>query len=168
MRGLSLKHALILLLAVVLVGLWASQAHAQEPTPIPVTDDQVNAIAKQLYCPVCENVPLDVCGTQACAQWRALIREQLSKGWTEEQIKQYFAEQYGARVLAEPPRQGLNWLVYIVPPVALLLGAYLLFRGLQNWRRLAQEETVALAEAESAEEDKYLKQLEEELKRRGD
>ncbi len=32
----------------------------------PPTDDEVNRIAKQLYCPVCENTPLDVCPTQAC------------------------------------------------------------------------------------------------------
>lgn len=163
-----IKRIAFLLVLLIALGAWASQANAQEPTPIPVTDDQVNAIAKQLYCPVCENVPLDVCGTQACAQWRALIREQLSKGWTEEQIKQYFAEQYGARVLAEPPRQGLNWLVYIVPPLAFIAGAYLLFRGFQNWRRLAAEDVVATVPDPPSEEDEYLKQLEEELKRRGD
>ena len=53
----------------------ASPAKAQEPTP---SANEVNAVAKQLYCPVCENVPLDVCPTQACAQWRATIREKLS------------------------------------------------------------------------------------------
>ena len=36
------------------------------------TDDDVNAVAKQLYCPVCENIPLDACGTAACEQWRGL------------------------------------------------------------------------------------------------
>ena len=56
----------------------ASIALAQERA---VTDDQVNAIAQQLYCPVCENVPLDVCPTAACAQWRATIREKLEAGW---------------------------------------------------------------------------------------
>lgn len=27
--------------------------------PATPTDDEVNAVASQLYCPVCENVPLD-------------------------------------------------------------------------------------------------------------
>ena len=63
------------------------RALAQAPTP---TDDEVNRIAQQLYCPVCENTPLDVCPTEACRQWRDLIRQQLSEGWTEEQIQQYF------------------------------------------------------------------------------
>ena len=79
------------------------------------TDDDVNAVAKQLFCPVCENIPLDTCGTAACEQWRGIIREKLSEGWTEDQIKNYFVEQYGDRVLAEPPAQGFNWVVYLVP-----------------------------------------------------
>ena len=41
-------------------------SYAQDTSP--VTDDEVNALAQELYCPVCENVPLDVCPTRACAQ----------------------------------------------------------------------------------------------------
>ena len=74
---------------------------AQDTDPNFPTDDEVNAIAKQLYCPVCENIPLDVCGTQACAQWRELIREKLIEGWSEDEIKEYFSNQYGDRVLSE-------------------------------------------------------------------
>ena len=57
----------VLLLTLGGLALTYGAAFAQEATPIPVTDDQVNAIAHDLYCPVCENTPLDVCGTQACA-----------------------------------------------------------------------------------------------------
>ena len=67
---------------------------AQDNTP---TDDEVNAIAKQLYCPVCENTPLDVCPTEACRQWRELIRLQISEGMTEAEIKQYFVDQIAHR-----------------------------------------------------------------------
>jgi cytochrome c-type biogenesis protein CcmH/NrfF len=113
----------LILLAAGVAGAWAllvtstslAGGLAQEATP---SDDAVNAIARQLYCPVCENIPLDVCPTQACAQWRALIREKLAQGWTEEQIKAYFVEQYGVRVLNEPPRQGWNWLIYINSKIA--------------------------------------------------
>ncbi|RPJ20853.1 MAG: hypothetical protein EHM33_27575, partial [Chloroflexi bacterium] len=89
-----------LLLAFIIAGLWADSASAQGPTP---TDDEVNRIAKQLYCPVCESTPLDVCPTEACRQWRDLIRTMLVEGKSEEEIKQYFVAQYGARVLDEPP-----------------------------------------------------------------
>lgn len=138
---------------------------AQEPTPSTPTDDQVNAIAKQLYCPVCENIPLDVCPTQACAQWRALIREKLAQGWTEDQIKTYFVEQYGDRVLATPPARGLNWLVYIMPPLVILAGAFILYRALQAWKQPAPTSTLQDSGGDPPA-DEYIARLEEELRQR--
>ena len=102
-------------LIITLAFLSASAVSATQPTP---SDDEVNAIARQLFCPICQNTPLDVCPTQACHDWRELIRQMLAEGKTPDQIKQYFVDHYGARVLSEPPQTGLNWLVYIVPPVA--------------------------------------------------
>jgi cytochrome c-type biogenesis protein CcmH len=136
-------------------------AFAQAPTP---SDDEVNRIAHQLYCPVCENTPLDVCPTEACRQWRDLIRQQLTQGWSEDRIKQYFVEQYGARVLAEPPRTGLNWLVYVLPPLIILAGAFLLLRTMRTWTKPAPAEG-SLPEKEQLK-DEYVNRLEEELKKR--
>ena len=156
---------LLLSMGVVVLGLaaLAGTAAAQGTTP---TDDEVNAIAKQLYCPVCENIPLDVCPTQACAQWRDTIRLKLAEGWSERQIKDYFVEQYGARVLATPPAEGLNWLVYILPPVAFLAGAFLLFRALRSWRQAAVS-APAVPVAPAASDDPYVRRLEDELRRGG-
>jgi cytochrome c-type biogenesis protein CcmH len=154
----------------------ADAASAQQPTP---SDDEVNAIARQLYCPVCENIPLDVCPTTACHQWRELIQQMLAEGKSEAEIKQYFVDYYGARVLSEPPVTGINWLVYIVPPVAFLAGVYLLFRAFQAWKRQAKESEMGVDHPDSpgsnpessegfrsAEDDKYVARLEEELKKR--
>ena len=153
-------------LVLLAAGISYQQAIAQNPTP---TDDQVNQIAHELYCPVCENTPLDVCPTEACRQWRDLIRQQLSQGWTEDQIKQYFVEQYGARVLAEPPAAGLNWLIYVLPPIIILAGAFILLRAMQSWTRLAHlpaAETDPDQAKPDASSDEYVARLEEELKKR--
>ena len=129
----NLRHSLwILAFLLAFLPLPTSVASAQQPTP---SDDQVNAIARQLFCPVCENTPLDVCPTQACHQWRELIRQMLAAGKSETEIKQYFVDHYGARVLSEPPATGLNWLVYIVPPVAFLAGVFLLTLAFRSWKR---------------------------------
>lgn len=141
-------------------------AFAQDKTP---TDDDVNAIAKQLYCPVCENTPLDVCPTEACHQWRELIRQMLAEGKTEQEIKDYFVANYGARVLSEPPRTGFNWLVYIIPPVLILAGAVFLFNAFRAWTKPKSAEAGTGQEKEagtSSSEDEYIKRLEEELKNR--
>lgn len=155
----------IIILSLLLVGLTTGIALAQDTNPNPPTDDQVNAIAKQLYCPVCENIPLDVCGTQACAQWRELIREKLSQGWKEDQIKDYFVAQYGDRVLATPPARGLNWLVYIIPPLAIVAGLYILYQAFRAWQRPAAL-SADKPEPAPAADDEYVARLEEELSKR--
>jgi cytochrome c-type biogenesis protein CcmH len=147
---------------------------AQQPTPSP-SDDEVNAIASQLFCPVCQNTPLDVCPTQACRQWRELIRQMLAEGKTAAEIKQYFVTYYGASVLSEPPRSGINWLIYIVPPVAFMTGVFLLFMAFRTWKKSATRPVTAPnpinsrgAETGSgpAADDPYISRLEDELKKR--
>lgn len=156
---------IFLILGLIISSLSFRAVQAQEATPSGPTDDQINAIAKQLYCPVCENIPLDVCPTQACAQWRALIGEKLSQGWTEDEIKTYFVNQYGDRVLASPPARGLNWLVYVIPPVMFIAGVYILYRAMRSWRKSSPSSLVQdLSESET--QDEYVARIEEELRRR--
>lgn len=162
----SRRWLLGVILLVLMLLLAAVPAAAQENTQ-PVTDDQVNAVAKELYCPVCENIPLDACGTAACQQWRSLIREKLGEGWSDEQIKTYFAEQYGDRVLAEPPRSGLNWLAYLVPPLAFILGVFILVKAFTSWKGSgpAAASNVVQPDPDPSSEDEYVARLEEELRR---
>lgn len=133
---------------------------AQQPQPT-VTDDMVNAVAKQLYCPICENVPLDVCPSEVCGQWRESIRQKLAGGWSEEEIKDHFVQQYGERILAEPPRRGLNWLIYVLPVVILLCGIFIFFRVLRTERRIERATDFG---TEPRVEDHYLSRVEEELR----
>jgi cytochrome c-type biogenesis protein CcmH len=159
------KAWLILMIATLAALLIVGSATAQGTNPpTNVTDDQVNAVASQLYCPVCENIPLDVCPTQACIQWRDLIRQKLSQGWTADQIKQYFVAQYGDRVLATPPARGLNWLVYVIPPIAILAGAFLLYQAFRAWKKPVPE--VTMEDVKQNVGDEYIVRLEEELKKR--
>ncbi len=160
MKNSSARNWLYAALLFMILGL-AMPVLAQSGTP---SDDDVNRIAKQLYCPVCENTPLDVCPTDACRQWRELIRTMLSEGKSEAEIKQYFVTQYGARVLNEPPNK---LATYLIPGVAILLGAGLLFRGFQLWMRpLAAESATGESAAQAVQQDEYVARLEEELKKR--
>ena len=162
---LSVKIAFPAIAGLLLSSIFVATVTAQQATPSIPSDDQVNAIAKDLYCPVCENIPLDVCPTQACAEWRALIKELLAEGKTEQEIKDYFVRQYGDRVLATPPPRGLNWLVYVIPPIAIVGGAYILYRAFRAWKQPPVEESEQVF-TEELERDEYIMRLEEELRRR--
>jgi cytochrome c-type biogenesis protein CcmH len=129
MKTRFLLIALALILVTLVISVTALPAQAQTPN----IDDEVNRIAKTLYCPVCPNTPLDVCSTQACVQWRALIKEKLLQGQSEQQIRDYFVAQYGQQVLGAPPPQGFNWLAYVLPAIGIILGAAIAWLTVRQW-----------------------------------
>ena len=129
---------------------WAA---AQTHTP---SDDEVNRIAGQLYCPVCENVPLDECQTAACDQWRELIRQKLAEGWSDDEIKAFFVDQYGDRVLGAPPRRGAHWLLYVLPPLVFLAGLGFLITKLNQGGESPPPDNEVIA-------DPYLQKVERDL-----
>ncbi|MCB8965565.1 MAG: cytochrome c-type biogenesis protein [Chloroflexota bacterium] len=163
-RGMKWGLLLLLIMTVVLP-VWAQESDSSE-----VTDDEVNAVAKEVYCPVCESTPLDVCETQACADWRELIREKLAQGQTKEEIFTYFADQYGDRVLATPPAEGLNLILWIWPVVAVVVGGFLFSRYMRNLRATAAAAPavdVALPEdVPPPAKDDYVSRIEQELKKK--
>jgi len=139
-----------------------SSVIADEHIPPTPTADEVNAIAKNLFCPVCESTPLDVCGTDACIQWREQIKEKLTLGWSENEIYEYFISLYGDRVLAQPPKTGLNWLIYIIPPAAILFTILIFFKNGKKW----QQENQGSSEEKLLENTPFVfqEQIEEDMK----
>ncbi len=129
-----------------------------------VSDDQVNEVASEMFCPTCENTPLDVCPTQTCADWRELIRQQLDAGMSKAQIHLYFADQYGDHVLAEPPRRGFDLALWVVPILAVVAGGWFLLR----YARAIQAPSPASAAppAPPPPADDYVTQIEQELRDR--
>jgi cytochrome c-type biogenesis protein CcmH len=172
MRRLILLTCAVILSFSLSLSLSFSLAHAQDsgPTPAPaaagVTDNDVNRVAKQLYCPVCPNTPLDVCETQACQDWRAQIREQLGQGWSDQQVIDFFVAQYGERVLAEPQRKGFTSFVWILPVVAVAIGLVVLAQLMRQWRAARPAAGPApVAPAASDIPPEVLERLERELRK---
>jgi len=154
------SYALLFIALLLVIFASFTGASAQSTTP---TDDEVNAIAHKLYCPVCESTPLDVCPTDACKEWRQLIRTMLTDGSSEAEILEHFEAQYGARVLAEPPKKGFYWLIYLLPPAFILAGAIVLLRSMKQWT--TKTESVEADDETPAAQDDYLARMEEALKK---
>jgi cytochrome c-type biogenesis protein CcmH len=166
----------ITLYSLLILGLFVfAQPLVAQDSQVP--DDEVNEVARDIYCPVCENTPLDVCATQACADWRELIRTKLGEGQSKDQIFDYFARQYGDGVLANPPRRGVSLIILWVLPVVLVLLAAFFFSRVMRKMRAAPEITAAttgivepqaqittpISRSMPVSEDDYLAQIEEEL-----
>ncbi len=135
-------------------------AFAQTPTP-----EEVNAVARELWCPLCAGVRLDVCELKACEQMREVIALKLSEGASKEEIKAYFLEQYGPQVMGEPPRSGFTLLAWVLPFVALVGGGAWLVLMLRRWSLRRQALPSLPPTHPSPTSDPYARRLEEELKR---
>jgi cytochrome c-type biogenesis protein CcmH len=138
---------------------------------VPVSDNEVNEVASELFCPLCENTPLDACPTQACKDWRELIRTQLAEGRTEQEIKDYFVAQYGPSVLAEPPTSGFNLVVWLLPLVAVVVGAVFFIRYLRGLQQInasgrpADRPGAATPNGSGIAQDDYVARIEQEVQR---
>ena len=150
----SMKNSFKIVFLFASLFLITSCGSSAEATPdINISNDDVNEVASQLYCPICENVPLDVCPSQACADWRELIRQMLSEGKSEEEIITYFTEQYGWSVLPMPPKVGLNWLIYVLPPLISICGILVAVVVIRNNRKTAVPQ---IADKVSAQTDNII------------
>ncbi|MDR7542616.1 MAG: cytochrome c-type biogenesis protein CcmH [Armatimonadota bacterium] len=98
----------------------------------PTLEDQVDAIARELMCPVCAGQTVADSGSQLAEQMRAEIRKRLEAGQTREEIIGYFIGQFGEGVLAKPPARGTGLILWLSLPLALLVGALILRRFLKS------------------------------------
>jgi|GEM_PF-514599 len=129
---------------------------AQKTTTNEITVDEINLVARELWCPLCSDVRLDVCELKACAQMREQIGIQLANNTSVEEIKTYFIERYGPQVMGEPPRSGFSWLAWAVPFMALATGALLLLRRAHTMFAPTQHITAYGLNLDSAYSDREL------------
>jgi cytochrome c-type biogenesis protein CcmH len=192
-----LLAAIIALILGIVLSLGESVVVAQTSAPEAstqtreVTPDEVNVVARELWCPLCSGVRLDACELKACDQMKDVIAIKLAEGEDTESIQAYFVEQYGPQVMGEPPRAGFNWLAWILPALAAVVGAYFFWHNTQRMMQPAMpfaqnlgsdakigtqpsasnEQATMAAQVEAAEKledaDEYTQKLEEELAKYG-
>lgn len=98
---------------------------AKEAVPMaedPVLEARLMKISKELRCLVCQNETLADSHADLAKDLRREVRELISKGMTDEQIKVHLIQRYGDFVLYKPRVNAKTWLLWF-GPFAMLLGA---------------------------------------------
>lgn len=168
---------------------WPEALYAQAPALPPQTgisstapEDEKNVatfrrISNKLICQCSCGMMVLSCNHINCSSAtyiRRTIKERMSQGQSDEVIVASFVDQYGPRILPEPPRQGFALLAWVMPFVALGLGAFGAMYALTLMRRKPAPADVFTTEGTEGTEnsieaspelvEKYREQIERELK----
>ena len=129
------SFAIALAILVIVAAVWTVTAiRAAQPESL---DQRTYNVASQLQCPVCNGESVADASTQVAAEMRDVIRHKLSQGESEQQVLQYFHDNYGDTILENPPKQGFTMIIWAGPVVGLLVGLFLLRSVALHWRALA-------------------------------
>jgi cytochrome c-type biogenesis protein CcmH len=88
----------------------------------------------EVMCPTCKTT-LDQSSAPIADRIRRFISARIAAGDTKSEIERKLVAQFGPAVLAEPSKQGLNLLVWVLPFAALGLGAAALAWLVWRWSR---------------------------------
>ena len=136
-------------------------------SPQPEAERRAQAVDNSLICPICPGETIDRSQVQLAKDMRAIVRVQIDEGRTDDEIRQFFVDRYGERVLASPPREGFHWLVWAAPPVGVVLALLTLFWVTQAMGRRPPESPLAEGDTD-ADLAPYLRQVDRELSASGD
>lgn len=105
-----------------------SSAHAQSavdalPFKNHAQEVRFQKLTSQLRCLVCQDESLAASNADLAKQMRLIVFQQMQKGWTNDQIKQYLVDRYSDYVLYKPPLKPSTWLLWFGPGIILLAGA---------------------------------------------
>ena len=147
----------------------ATPTAATQTAPLTASQEaRAQAIGRTIRCPVCQGLPITESPSELSQSMMRELREQVVAGRTSGQITDYFAARYGDTVLLDPPRRGMNLLLWLGPLAALLLGGWWLLGYLRRAggpaRATGLLEQTGADLTEEEESDGYLAQVRAELK----
>lgn len=126
-------------------------------------EQQARELEAALIAPCCFSQQVSVHQSPAAAEARADIRRRLRAGETPDQIIQAYVAEYGNRVLAQPPDTGLNRLLYLLPPFALLLTAMLVAVAVRRYTARASASAREVSTTACSPENRYHAELDRQL-----
>ncbi len=122
----------------------------------------VNEVAREVRCPTC-NTPLDVSNAPVAQDMKRYIAQRIEADWDKDRIIAGLVDEFGAGVLATPPKSGFDLIAWLVPAIAVALGLAAIPVVARTWSRRSPPEAPA-GPAASPDE---ARRLDEELRRLG-
>ena len=91
-------------------------------------DPRAIELFKEVRCLVCQGQTIHESNAELAEDLKKLIREKISQGETDRQIKEYLVEKYGDWILMTPPFNSLTYILWSFPFLILIIGAFAIYR----------------------------------------
>jgi cytochrome c-type biogenesis protein CcmH len=128
-RG-EVRKLIAISFVLLMAALAASAAHAVQPDEImsdPARESRARDLSRELRCMVCQNQSIDDSEAPLARDLRLLVRERIAAGDSDAQVIDFLVARYGEFVLLKPQLNPHTWLLWLLPPLALIGG------GLALW-----------------------------------
>ena len=144
-------RAILALMMLVLLSAPALAVRPDEVLADPVLETRARAISEGLRCLVCQNQSIDDSDADLAHDLRVLVRERLTAGDSDQQVRDYLVARYGEYVLLNPVMAPHTVLLWIAAPAVLVIGGIVVFIGARR-KRAAGQTTLTEDEAKALEE----------------
>ena len=142
------------ILALMMLALLSVPALAVRPDELlsdPALEARARTISEGLRCLVCQNQSIDDSDADLAHDLRVLVRERLTAGDTDDQVRAYLVARYGEYVLLNPVMAPHTILLWVAAPVVLVIGGIAVFIGARR-KRVAGQAALTEDEAKAIEE----------------
>jgi cytochrome c-type biogenesis protein CcmH len=118
-------------LAIAVAAIMAMTAHVQAVQPDEVLRDaaaeaRARKLSAELRCLVCQNESIDDSNAPLARDLRLIVRERITAGDSDAQVKDFLVARYGEFVLLRPPVSWRTALLYGAPFAAVAIGGFML------------------------------------------
>ncbi len=106
-------------------------------TSQPTVDQRVSALASTIKCPFCNGESLEESSSSVAGDYRAMIRDMVTAGASDEEIRAEFAANFGDSYILDTSTS--SWLVALwAIPIAALIGGIVAIVGIRQASRASE------------------------------
>ena len=143
-------RALLAALALLWLALPALAVNPNEMLSDRGLEARARAISTGLRCLVCQNESIDDSDADLAHEIRVLVRQRLTAGDSDDQVRQFLVDRYGEFVLLKPVLAWHTLALWIAAPTILVLGGLILVIAARRRKLVVTPETALTPDEEQA------------------
>ena len=93
-----------------------------------------NVIHKNLRCLVCQGQSIADSNSDFAQTIKLVVKDLVEEGKTEDEIYSFMAEKYGEWIVFKPKLNKQNFMLWLLPYLALIFGAFIILKILKRRR----------------------------------